>query len=243
MRIGVVPYINAHPLYLRLAHPVVKATPAELNRLITNGELDLSLLPVFATFNNPDLIPCYEGGVIQSFGAVESVCVFYKETIDHPSQIKKINYTSDSVTSINLFKVLFEYYWEGSLANLQPADVVNADALLIIGDDALTFSKPGFKKLDLGEAWTNLTKLPFIYAGWTGRKSTPTSIIPELKAATADGIKLIPEIIKTVSLPLSNEQLSRYFKKSLSYQLHENGPKALALFKEYCIKLKIIANC
>lgn len=240
MRIGVVPYINAYPLYLRLAYPVIKATPAELNRMIVKGDLDLALLPVFATFNNPNLVPFYEGGVIQSCGAVDSVCVFYKENIDHPSQIKKINYTSDSVTSINLFKVLFEYYWEGLTANLQSVDAAGAEALLIIGDDALTFNKPGFKKLDLGEAWTDLTGLPFIYAGWTGQKNTPTSIIPELKQATVDGIKSIPEIMKTISLPLSNDQLARYFKKSLSYQLHENGPKALALFKEYCIRLGLV---
>ncbi len=42
-----------------------------------------------------------------------------------------------------------------------------ADAALLIGDPALDARRVG-SKLDLGEEWTRLTGLPFVYAVWAG---------------------------------------------------------------------------
>ncbi len=53
-----------------------------------------------------------------------------------------------------------------------------ADAALIIGDPAL-FLDPaeiGVEKIDLGEQWTAMTGLPFVWAFWAGR---PGVISPE----------------------------------------------------------------
>ena len=49
------------------------------------------------------------------------------------------------------------------------------DAALMIGDNALFFEprasrrRRSVEKIDLGEAWTRLTGLPFVYAFWAGR--------------------------------------------------------------------------
>ena len=45
-----------------------------------------------------------------------------------------------------------------------------ADAALIIGDVALFLDHEaaGVTKIDLGQEWTELTGLPFVYACWTG---------------------------------------------------------------------------
>ena len=52
------------------------------------------------------------------------------------------------------------------------------DAALIIGDNALlldptrvedTGQRTAVEKIDLGDAWTAMTGLPFVYAFWAGR--------------------------------------------------------------------------
>ena len=46
-----------------------------------------------------------------------------------------------------------------------------ADAALLIGDPALEADPAalGLQKIDLGDEWTAMTGLPFVYAAWTGR--------------------------------------------------------------------------
>src|SRR4029434_1671567 len=45
------------------------------------------------------------------------------------------------------------------------------DAGLLIGDPAFDADHAalGLQKIDLGEEWTAMTGLPFVYAAWTGR--------------------------------------------------------------------------
>ena len=52
-------------------------------------------------------------------------------------------------------------------AGLQPA-VPLQDARLLIGDQAIRFREqnPKYPVWDLGEAWNNLTHLPFVFALW-----------------------------------------------------------------------------
>ena len=51
------------------------------------------------------------------------------------------------------------------------------DAALLIGDTALFLDHAarGLTKVDLGEAWTGLTRLPFVWAFWAGRPKVLTS--------------------------------------------------------------------
>ena len=61
------------------------------------------------------------------------------------------------------------------------AMLARADAALIIGDNALFLDPPtsasgaAIRKIDLGELWTELTGLPFVYAFWAGRPGALTA--------------------------------------------------------------------
>ncbi|MDH3285229.1 MAG: hypothetical protein OEQ13_10845 [Acidobacteriota bacterium] len=56
--------------------------------------------------------------------------------------------------------------WPGSLASA----LDEHDALLVVGDDALTFDDaPAARSVDLGEAWSELTGLPFLWSVWAAR--------------------------------------------------------------------------
>src|SRR5262249_27663141 len=52
----------------------------------------------------------------------------------------------------------------------QPAEEVDADAVLLIGDRAMRACLPGFAfAFDLGQEWADWTGLPFVYAVWAVR--------------------------------------------------------------------------
>jgi predicted solute-binding protein len=62
-----------------------------------------------------------------------------------------------------------------------------ADAALLIGDPALD-AESDLARLDLGEEWTRLTGLPFVYAFWAGPQGAVSSAgVRTLQAALAQG--------------------------------------------------------
>jgi predicted solute-binding protein len=103
MRIGVVPYFNALPLYRYLPYPVSLGTPAELEALMQKGELDIALLPTFSFLKSQVYRPYPELGVIQSDGPVESVLAFCRDTLKEPKKLTAIDFTTESRTSVALF--------------------------------------------------------------------------------------------------------------------------------------------
>lgn len=237
MRIGVVPYLNALPLCFYLKHPVHFATPVELDKQMSTGSLDVALLPIVSLFENRDFHPLFEAGVIQSSGPVQSVVLFYKDHLEKPTDITSIKWTTESRTSVALFKVLYTFYWGLSLDGLDQTSN-NPDAFLEIGDKALFFDKPGFRRCDLGQVWTHWTKLPFVYASWASRETPSQELIDSLIKAKINGLKNIDEIVKNNhDLPL--DRLRHYLTKSIQYEMAPESIEGIRLFKDYCFKLRL----
>jgi len=72
-----------------------------------------------------------------------------------------------------------------------------ADAGLLIGDPAFEADHVGLglEKVDLGEQWTAMTGLPFIYAAWTGRADAVTDAdVEALQEAQQIGIRSVDAI-------------------------------------------------
>ena len=75
--------------------------------------------------------------------------------------------------------------------------VAVADAALLIGDPAFEADHValGLTKVDLGEEWTAMTGLPFIYAAWTGRAGAVTGRdVEALQRAQAIGVQSVDAI-------------------------------------------------
>ena len=97
------------------------------------------------------------------------------------SDVRSIALDTSSRTSVALTRVLcaraFEI--EPSLVPSGPdlsAMLERYDAALLIGDNALlTDGGNDVEKIDLGETWTKLTGLPFVYAFWAGRPDALTA--------------------------------------------------------------------
>lgn len=238
-RIGAVPYLNALPLVKHLSLPVTYAVPAVLERQITSGELDIALLSSFTFLSDPSLIPLYDAGMIQSDGPVESVLLFYKDTLPDPSAIRTVALTPESRTSVALFHVMWRFLWNRSPADLALVAAHDADGILEIGDRALNRDPRGYKVLDMGAAWKDWTGLPFVYAFWMARTEPSEPVLHALIQAKKDGQTNIEEIIRSVK-DWPESLVRPYLTRSILYEKTPQSLEGLRLFQDYCVKAALL---
>lgn len=178
IRIGAVAYLNTKPLVLGLEEGMGRDrldlsfdVPAALATRLAVGDVDLALLPVVELARIPGLevIP---GISISARGAAASVLLVTRTPLD---RVRRVALDAESRTSNALVQVLFAESWGtrpefvvGS-ADLA-ATLASSEAAVRIGDKALFDPlPPGCEAIDLGEAWTASTGLPFVFAVWAAR--------------------------------------------------------------------------
>ena len=181
-RVGRIAYLNVLPIYFALEHlfgengfHLVRGTPAELNALMRRGEVDLgsiSAMEYGRAFRDYLLLPDLS---ISSKGAVGSVLLFSRVPFSRLDG-RTIRVSAASASGAALVKILmaelFEVqprYQPGQLAGVPLAE---AAAVMAIGDEALRLKAAGAMpfELDLGQAWQELTGLPFVFGVWAVRR-------------------------------------------------------------------------
>jgi chorismate dehydratase len=177
IRLGAVGYLNARPLTWALDRSPERwqiryDVPSVCARLLHGGEIDLGLIPSIEYLSADDYL--FVPGVgIGSRGPVKSVALYTRVPVE---QVRHIALDTSSRTSVALVKVMAHHRF-----GIRPEFVSHGpdlramtqthDAGLLIGDPALETDHHalGLHKIDLGEEWTAMTGLPFVYAAWTGR--------------------------------------------------------------------------
>ena len=202
LKIGFISYLNAYPFYypfqfkkdeeLQGLQLLVKR-PGELNAMLRNGELDISLISFMEYAQNPELYELVQGIGLSSKGYVDSVKLFSKVPISELNG-HNIHTTSASATSVAVMEILLR---ENNVTdyNSAPYDVCGGipdrTAALAIGDEALTEDTHKFKYVyDLGEMWNKLFNRNIVFAVAAIRKDSIeekrpfiNSFIHELKEA------------------------------------------------------------
>jgi chorismate dehydratase len=140
-----------------------------------------------------------DGVAIASLGEVKSVFVAHRYPL---AEIREIFCDTASLTSVSLLKVLMAE--RGLKADLVPLPdyetAPNCDAVLLIGDPALDFVRAHYEHQiwDLGAAWFDLTKLPFVYAVWALRRGIENKQLRRhLREAKEFGVDTLDYIIRT----------------------------------------------
>lgn len=178
VRIGAVSYLNAKPLVLGFEEglgadrvELAFGVPAALAARLAAFDLDVALLPAVELGRIPDLV-VVPGLSIASRGAAASVLLVTRKPLD---RIQSVALDPESQTSNALVRVLFAEAW-GATPEFHPAtgdlaaSLREHDAVVRIGDKALFEPlPPRCEAVDLGEAWTSRTKLPFVFAVWAAR--------------------------------------------------------------------------
>ena len=117
-----------------------------------------------------------------------------------------------------------------------------ADAALIIGDTALFLDHvaAGVQKVDLGEAWTSATGLPFVYAVWAGwPHAVTTDDEAALLRARDEGVAHVDEIAAAHAPGDSGRQslVQRYLRDNVRYDFGLGEQEGLTTFYRYATEL------
>ena len=257
LRLGAVGYLNARPLVYGLdlapRFSMRYDLPAECARLLHNGSTDLGLIPSIEYLRGgpyrivPDL-------AIASRGEVASVAIY---TTRPMRDVRSIALDTSSRTSVALVSVLCARLFkiEPMLEHRRPdlaKMLETCDAALIIGDTALLLDhkktaisnqQSAIEKVDLGEAWSAMTGLPFVYAFWAGRPdAVGVDEIDALQRARNAGVTQT-EAIAREYFPDSLERQAagaRYLRDNIKYSLGDDERAGLELFFRYAAEAGVV---
>jgi chorismate dehydratase len=248
VRIGAVGYLNARPLTWALdADPERWAIrydlPSVCSSLLHAGQVDLGLVPSIDYLQDPAyrFVP---GVGIGSRGPVASVALYTRVPVE---RIRSIALDTSSRTSVTLIRVLCrhrfgvapEFVAHGPNLGAMTA---SADAGLLIGDPAFEADHAalGLQKVDLGEEWTAMTGLPFIYAAWTGRAGVVTGAdVEALRDAQQTGVRSIDAIAVEYGRgdAARAARAAAYLRDNVKYGLGQDEAAGLQLFLNYAAEL------
>jgi len=231
-RIGSVAYLNAVPLTRGMEDKVIFATPARLAELLRRNELDAALVST-AEVLLTDRYDILDGIAVASLGEVYSVLLAHR----HPlAELKEVYCHAASLSGLNLLKVLLaerglkpEFK---PLAN--PRNAAEYDAVLLIGDPAIDFQRAPHEHeiLDLGSAWLELTKLPFVFAVWALQRGIENSELrQQLRDARDFGVDTLDWIIRNRT-EYDYDFRKDYFDWHIHYHLATDEKRAIAKFAE-----------
>ncbi|HEY3912940.1 MAG TPA: menaquinone biosynthesis protein [Verrucomicrobiae bacterium] len=212
---GSVPYLNAVPLTRGLEEQILFAPPSELARLLREDKLDAALVSITEVLLN-DRYDVLDGVAVASLGEVQSVFLAHRQPLEN---VREIYCDTASLASVNLLKVLLAE--RGINATMLPLPsyerAASLDNVLLIGDPAIHFlrSKPAHQIWDLGAAWFELTRLPFVYAVWALRRIPNDLLRRRLREAKNFGMDTLDYII------FSRTEFDQAFRKDyLGWHIH-----------------------
>ncbi len=273
LRLGAVEYLNARPLVYglerRQGFDVRYDVPSRCADLLHEGAIDVGLIPSIEYLRAPRheqyrIVPDL---AIGSNGPVASVMLY---TIRPVARVRSLALDVSSRTSVALVRVFCarRFHIDPSLATRGPdlaSMLADADAALIIGDAALLLDASSLERvegevarrrgeprsaieidaIDLGQEWTELTGLPFVYAFWAGRSGAlTTSDITALQETRDDGVTHAKEVAREYFLtqPERQETGERYLRDNIRYGLGEAERAGLETFYRYAAEAGVVES-
>ena len=231
-RVGSVSYLNAVPLTRGLEDQIIFEVPSRLAEMLRRDELDAALVSVTEVLFN-DRYDILDGVAIASLGEVKSVLLAHRRPIN---EVKEVFCDTASLTSVNLLRVLLAE--RGLKPEFKPLPGYDfselPDYALLIGDRALdfTFAPHEHEIWDLGAAWLELTKLPFVYAVWALRRGLNNAELRrQLRDVKGFGLDTLDQIIRGRS-DYTEDFRRDYLSWHIHYHLGMEEKRGLAKFIE-----------
>ncbi|MBT3601973.1 MAG: menaquinone biosynthesis protein [Candidatus Latescibacteria bacterium] len=252
VRLGVVSYLNTKPLVEALENrafnhdfELIYDVPSVCADKLHRGETDVALIPAAEIGRGTDpyfIVP--QVGII-SKGVVRSVFVVLNK---EPKDVQTLALDNSSRTSVVLSQVILarQFGCRPKVSVLAPdldTMLEQADAALFIGDPALELDLDRYRVLDLGELWTQMTGLPFVYACWTGRVGAldPKQVCQLIEAKEL-GQKDVTQVTLdyAASHALSAEFYQSYLTRNILYDLDDDALEGLRRYYIYGAEIGLI---
>ncbi|HSE49403.1 MAG TPA: menaquinone biosynthesis protein [Terriglobales bacterium] len=256
LRISAISFLNTAPLMwdfdhgeLRRRFTIHYTVPSACAEELRTGVADIGIIPVITYHTIPDL-SVLPGVCIAAKGPVRSILLISRKPLD---QIRTVAADSSSRTSVALARVIFRKWFGGqrTFTAMEPKlDVMlqNADAALIIGDNALTVDRSQYLCYDLAEEWTRQTGKPFVFAFWAvrnaalaGRNDYPD--LSELFRSSRDhGLEHTAELAREWAhrVGISEDAVRSYLTESIDYRLDREKLDGMRLFLEYALETGVL---
>ncbi len=236
IKAGAVSYFNTKPLIYGFQQGMMKDRvqlitdyPSNIANKLLDDDIDLGLVPVaiIPLLKTPFIISDY---CIGSNGPVASVGLFSDVPVE---EVEEVLLDYQSRTSVRLARILLKDYWKKDVRITDAREdfreqIKGRVAGVVIGDRAFEQRNISKYMYDFGEAWKNLTGLPFVYAAWVSNKPLDKNFIASFNEATALGLQQLDEVLK--QNPYSLFDLKTYFTRHMSYRLDDDKRKGLKLF-------------
>lgn len=263
LRIGRIHYANLFPIFYMLkeaegrsSYEFIDGVPSTLNRMLREGEVDISPSSSIEYLRYPELYTLIEGHSISSFGPVRSVLLFSRKPIEALGS-STVLVSSQSETSGALLAVILKKIYgldcSFQLSSEKPGKALAVyPAYLLIGDEAMRAAArlpaQGILRYDLGELWYRHTGLPFVFALWIARKDCCREdrllfdrFQRDLALSKTKALQELSQIAHNSPLRefLTEEAIVEYWK-GISYDLTEEHRRGLSLFREHAGELGLL---
>jgi chorismate dehydratase len=226
INVGLHSYTNALPLRQCLEKEervkLVDGVPGDMYGLLSQGVVDVALIPSAHFVDDDSLILLKSLGGIGSTGSVETVLLFCKKPW---ADNETVYLDTDSRTSVKLLGLLERHYWQKCFKRTVDRD--NADVTLLIGDKAVFEDPRNYNEVvDLGQTWYDFCGLPFAWAVWASLKSSPDKANVELllQSSLYDGDKPFcdDDYSKTAGVITNFIDVNHYLNEVICYQFDDD---------------------
>jgi len=241
LRLSVVQYLNSVPLIWGMLHGEQQGkfalqftTPANCADAVHQRRADIGIIPSIE-YQRLDHAQILSGMCIAAKQQVKSVMLFSNVPI---SKVQSVATDNSSRTSAALLRILMRKFYSRwiTVTPLAPRPEImlkRADAALVIGDAALTFSGQVAEVYDLAAEWRRFTGLPFVFAVWGGHEDRNLSKYHADFAASLEfGLAHVDDIAAEYApkLGITPDAVKIYLTENIHYSLDEENRQGLRLF-------------
>ncbi|HHW20264.1 MAG TPA: menaquinone biosynthesis protein [Thermodesulfovibrio thiophilus] len=254
LKVGWIQYANVYPIFYVLEREklltddihLVKGVPSQLNWALRNSLIDVSPSSSVEYLLNQEIYDYVDEICISAKEYVASVLFFSNYDIKALDG-RKILLTEQSATSHLLLKVILEQFVQVKPEYDISAAPYTGESFLLIGDDALKYSKLNKTKkvYDLANLWYQYTGLPFVFALWIVRKEVTRpdcevyreylKFREKLLHAKNSYSKYFNEMVKDYYLTefMTKDEIVYYWTENMDYNLTDKHKESLKLFEKY----------
>lgn len=266
LRIGRINYSNVWPIFHFFDEAkfdgeveFIPQVPSQLNKQMAEGLIDMGPISAFSYAEHADEYLLLPNLSVSAFGNVGSILLFLKKDLEDIKH-KKIALANTSATSVNLLKIIMEEFLQGKpeYVVLPPQiDLMmeNADAALLIGDEALLASRneliiQKYKVIDLGAEWLERTNHWMTFAVWAVRKEFVekepellSKVYNEFIQSKEKGKRFSNDIISEAIKSFGGTYLfwENYFN-GLSHDFDKEQRKGLEHYFQLATKIGVLKN-